>query len=92
VIRNEKARPVFETGAGFDVSPRRKELTLNYIAQSPTKCTPPISEMPLLDWRQPSPIPDMTAAGRWVAHRFSLPAHVAAIVAERAGLGQKDAR
>lgn len=64
---------------------------MSYIAQSPEKCTPSISGLPLFDWLPPSPRSEMSAAGRWVAHRFSLPPHLAAIVAERAGLGQKEA-
>jgi hypothetical protein len=34
----------------------------------------------------------MRTAGQWVARRFLLPPHVAAVIAERAGLGQKEAR
>lgn len=80
---------MFETGAGFDVSPRRKELTLNYIAQPPVECTtsvPALWPLPLTDRNE------IKSASRWVGRRCCLPPHLAALVAERAGLGIKETR
>jgi len=80
---------VFETGAGFGVFPRRKELTLNHIAQPPADCTLPVPapwSFPLTDRSETK------SASRWVARHCALPPHLAALVAERAGLGIKETR